>query len=313
MRLECGRVRAVHRGFAIGLVLLVVVGTLIRVSVRDHIPGLDLLYYLLPFSVLGLLCLVAAALWLRHGSRLPAVACGVVGASLLVGGLAGHHVGSACAEPEGDLKIVLWNVARAKGGWTRLGQELRRTDADVIGLIEAGPPGERSAAFWKSTFPDYQVAQPGSGLVVLARGEVRDNGLLRFAPKSWMSFFDVSVRGRSFRVLLVDAQPIPPFNREPVMRGIVDAAQTDSDLPLVVMGDFNTPHDSVWLRPLRASMTNVFEVAGHGWLPTWPALLPFVAIDQVWVDGGFEARCSHQDFSWLSDHRRIRATLTFAR
>jgi endonuclease/exonuclease/phosphatase (EEP) superfamily protein YafD len=81
---------------------------------------------------------------------------------------------------------------------------------------------------------------------------------------------------------------------------------------LIVLGDFNTPADSAFFRPLRAFATNAFEVAGSGCAATWPMPLPVLSLDQMWTTGRLRAvRCEHM-LSWRSDHRAVRAEFDFA-
>ncbi len=79
----------------------------------------------------------------------------------------------------------------------------------------------------------------------------------------------------------------------------------------MLLGDFNTPVDSVWLSAIRARFDNAFEVAGNGILATWPLPLPVLALDQVWVSDQLGVSCAKIGWSMLSDHRPVFTEIRF--
>jgi endonuclease/exonuclease/phosphatase family metal-dependent hydrolase len=75
--------------------------------------------------------------------------------------------------------------------------------------------------------------------------------------------------------------------------------------PLIVMGDFNTPIDSVFFEKLRGQLQGAFETAGSGNAATWPMVAPIMSLDHVWLSKHFRVvRCEHRT-SIYSDHRAV--------
>ncbi|HMP89195.1 MAG TPA: endonuclease/exonuclease/phosphatase family protein [Kiritimatiellia bacterium] len=74
--------------------------------------------------------------------------------------------------------------------------------------------------------------------------------------------------------------------------------------PLVMVGDFNTPHDSVMFQPLRRHLNHAYEVRGRGWPYTWPVPFPVFAIDHAWVGDDITVNGYHLKTTRFSDHKR---------
>jgi len=97
----------------------------------------------------------------------------------------------------------------------------------------------------------------------------------------------------------------PNLQRNEPLRRLADwvAARTNQE-PVVMVGDFNTPHDSVAFHPLRQRMRHAYEVRGRGWPYTWPVPFPVYAIDHTWVSSGIQINDYHLKVARFSDHKR---------
>lgn len=78
------------------------------------------------------------------------------------------------------------------------------------------------------------------------------------------------------------------YQRDRLLAGLDEVG----DLPLLFGGDFNATPDSPLFDPIRARFRSAFERAGWGFGYTRPTRLPWVRIDQLWVDDRWAvARC----------------------
>jgi endonuclease/exonuclease/phosphatase (EEP) superfamily protein YafD len=81
--------------------------------------------------------------------------------------------------------------------------------------------------------------------------------------------------------------------------------------PDLVLGDFNTPRDSVFFEAWRsAGYRHAFEAAGNGTDLTWPMPLPVLSLDHVWSGPRLAPRSCRHVGSWASDHRAVVAEFT---
>lgn len=86
-------------------------------------------------------------------------------------------------------------------------------------------------------------------------------------------------------------------------RAIYDAAATGH--PFVLMGDFNNPPRGLFYRHLKARLTDSFTASGLGSGFSFPAKLPLLRIDYVWLGRGVSARRSFTVPTRASDHRAL--------
>jgi endonuclease/exonuclease/phosphatase (EEP) superfamily protein YafD len=298
---------------ALGCVFVVGAGVLVRLTVRDSSPAWAAIYYALPWIVMAGALAAAAAAWLVIGRRRIAAASIVAAGVLATLWLVHTTYAKPCAPQPGDVRVLLLNTARGHAGWNEVARELPPFDVDVIGLVEAGGKGPARQQFWEENFPEHHVYLPGGGLAILTRGDLRRVSVHRLDGISRFAEAEIDLEGRLVRVILADLDASPRFDRKRLIGAVFRAAEAQPDVPTIVMGDFNTPIDSLWFERIRKRYRHVFEEAGSGMLVTWPAPLPLVAIDHVWVSDGITPTCATLESHAMSDHRLVSAQLALPR
>jgi vancomycin resistance protein VanJ len=300
------------RFLAIASAAFAVLGLLIRLTVRDGWSGTALLYYALQLPVIGVLLLFAAAGCLRSGRRRCAGAALALCISTLVSWVALGSVRHSCDGRKGDFRALTWNLAYGRAGWDPIAGAIRRERADIIGLVEAQVRGPNPVRFWRPRFPEYDVRAVGRGLVLIVRGEVLSLRREEFGLRSRLAVAEVKIGGHPLRVVLVDLEANWLSPRGPLIERVRKSAMTPDGQPTLILGDFNTPGDSVWFQSLRRDHVDAFEQAGEGMRGTWPFFLPLMALDHLWISKGLEAVCAGKRASWLSDHSRVHAEISFS-
>jgi endonuclease/exonuclease/phosphatase (EEP) superfamily protein YafD len=111
-----------------------------------------------------------------------------------------------------------------------------------------------------------------------ARGKLDDIGAY--------ARFEVNLPGGAFPVVVADVHPglLRPRSRQ--LDEVLQHALGRTDAVLV--GDFNTPLESVFLDAFRARFTSALEAAGTGFRETWPCGLPLLSLDQVWAGADWQ-------------------------
>jgi endonuclease/exonuclease/phosphatase family metal-dependent hydrolase len=103
----------------------------------------------------------------------------------------------------------------------------------------------------------------------------------------------------------VDLPSDPRLERGPLLDRARRWAESRGDVPLVTLGDFNTPFDASGFDAWRAAFRHAFATSGSGWAPTWPMPIPVLEIDHVWTNSRIDvSRCEH-GLSLASDHRPV--------
>jgi endonuclease/exonuclease/phosphatase (EEP) superfamily protein YafD len=92
-----------------------------------------------------------------------------------------------------------------------------------------------------------------------------------------------------------------------------EAVIDELDQPLIVAGDFNAVEDHGPMQALhRLGLKSATDVAGAGWLPTYPAnrrIPPLLPIDHVLINEDLTASSVTSFALAGSDHRGLLATL----
>lgn len=300
-----GKLRAVlsvvsRRSAGTALLAVVVVGHALRLTIRDRVPLVAMLYYALPLAVLAGLA-VLAALVLPSG-RGRQVATIIAAASVLTWGWCSWSIRGT--EPsKKSIHVALWNVARGAAGWEAVVERVAELDADVIGLVETDDLDD-AATVWDKAIPGREMRILPGGLTVIVNGEIGEVRMLPLHPRCTAAAVDVTVRGERCRIVLVDIYSAVSAPRRLPLTKLPELVPDDG-IPTLVMGDFNTPPESAWFDSLRSRFRNAFEEAGTGYASTWPLPAPVLTLDQIWVDGGLEVEECRHEWTTRSDHRPV--------
>jgi vancomycin resistance protein VanJ len=86
------------------------------------------------------------------------------------------------------------------------------------------------------------------------------------------------------------------------------ALDSDSETPLVLCGDFNTPPRGLFYRHLHWRLDDAFAYSGNGLGLTFPTRFPLLRIDYVWTRG-VRATSVYVAPQGESDHRMVVADI----
>ena len=308
-----GRSRRIRfaRVCTLALIGTLAVAVLIRVTIADWYFASGILFYATPWPVIaaGFAAAGIASTSLFSWRMYVPLATAAAAAALLWTRNSWRQPAPESAR--GAVRIVLWNVARPDRWLPPVAAWLRSQDADIIALVEAQPKRTSTLERWRELFPDYRLVPGGRNMLCLIRGDV-----LTQATDDPNGYYCTDLRlrihGRELRVLQVDFNAHPLHSRRPPFENLSGKVTTLAGEPLIVLGDFNTPTESVYFRRLRQHLSNAYETAGTGWAETWPWPLPLLSLDQMWTTPQLRAvRCEHAG-SWESDHKAVVADFDFA-
>lgn len=285
---------------------LFITALLVRCTVRDSIPYLAVLHYAtpLPLLVVNAVLVAICGLFLRRWRfALLWLLLATVGSfwswAELVAGPGGTH-------DEGDLQVFFWNAGNGWLGWARVLETISQRSPDIVGLAEVGTMTPEMRAEWAQALPGYVMTDNGWGKMLMVRGSLveLDEGLLGSGGSYQLALVETSAG--LLNVLLIDIHADPlRFRREP-MESIVELV-SGREGPIIVLGDFNLPADSVHFELLRGEYVNAFEHAGAGYSPTWPLPCPVLQLDHIWVNNALSVTEAEAGWQVVSDHRPVAA------
>ncbi len=305
---------------------LVAIGLVLRFTVRDRFHPWALFFYVTPIPSLPIWMLLAGTIgspgrtWRRNTETTRATTWLspqrlnlIAGLFFTVWTLSSEYLHRAQPPSPQDLRLVFWNVARVQAGVDRLATQLRTFQAPVIGLVEADRKYHVNIDEWQREFPEYEVRPTDFGGLIAVKGKVISQQLHYLTAQSFCEQFDLEIDETHFTVLLVDiASDLLRSRRRPLL-ALAKLADELADRPVVIMGDFNTPDDSVWMTALQRHHRRAFRERGTGYAATWPMPLPVLTLDQVWVNERVSTSSCEPDWNFLSDHRAVISHVSFAR
>lgn len=292
----------------------------IRFTVRDSSSAIStLIFYTSPLILLSLGAFVVFVLsWKVHWRRIAVI-------WLLLSILTGTwcwktqfrrdtNENRVSKQDQSTKRVLFWNIGDRLWGMEHVINELHQLDPDLIGLVEAGADTAEMKQFWKQTFPDhpYQVVQ--NGFVFLSRLPIEDTSAGRLADMGHYLRFRLQPEQSGRKeptVFLVDIYSKVLRSRKAALKELADQASQLDQQPVLILGDFNTPGDSVHFDPLKKNFKNSLEFAGDGYLATWPLPMPVLDLDGIWVNPFIELHHAENRWTWVSDHRPVFIEISF--
>lgn len=203
-------------------------------------------------------------------------------------------------EDSETLKIVHWNVARFPFGAKPIYERLEQEAADIIVLSEVD--GSQEIDQLSGLLGADSYIESTWRLSLLSKWPIHLKE--RFKPTYGHGvIFEVAHPDGPINFVIIDFLSHFNYLREIPMNDVHAAVhRTGFDSPIMVVGDFNTPRNSIYFDHLRVDLTHPYEVVGRGLPYTWPVYLPFMGIDHMWVSDQFVPLEYETKSHYLSDH-----------
>jgi hypothetical protein len=285
-----------------------IVGLSLRLTVRDGIDALAVIFYAAPWPVLTVCGVLGAwywRQWKKTALGVLLVSTGCTGAWLWTG----YHSGPKDAGLA-DFRVAYWNCARP--GWRLRGilPMAASWQADLLCFGESRLTGPLSKK-WAEAFPEKRVRILPREMLLAGpeNAELRSAGTLGGAGE--FQLISTVLGGREVFILLVDFDGEVAKPREPAFERLCRMVDAFATKPLIVMGDFNTPADSVHFQRLLTRLTDAFQAGGTGFSATWPMVAPVLSLDHVLVNKHLRVVRAEHRTSMYSDHRAVIADLAW--
>ncbi len=297
--------------FFIGLTgLLLVSGSVLRLSIRDRLAPWSAIYYATPVLVLAMLggILVVHAIVRKRWRR--AIAWGIVAGLWAWVGIQTEFPDAADPPASDEQLVVLWNMLNGHKGWDQAFDELLSAQPRIAGLVESWHDHQRPT-FAQDLPREYHCTDSAHGLTIIAQGPLEQLESGQLGPHGRYRSALVRLDGAAIRVIVVDIESNPFRSRQVAFEALRRLVDRYLDQPLLVMGDFNTPYDSEHAKILAAVLTHAFRTHGSGYAATWPLPVPLLELDHVWFNESIEVTRSSHTASNASDHEMVKVYCRF--
>jgi endonuclease/exonuclease/phosphatase (EEP) superfamily protein YafD len=294
---------------AVAMAVYVVVGVAIRLTIKDAIPFLAAIYYAVPLPAMTLAAVFAGLLWAflkRPRIALLSFAIGFTCAWWTYQHTCFANLDQASSS---DRCVVFWNVSSGRLGWARVVETLKSQNPDVIGLVESGGGSSEAMARWREDFPDHELSELEGGMLLLSKGRIISDAYGSLGKGGRYKQLALETGTGVLHVFIVDIDSDPLMQRREVLEKLAEITSALGDEPTLVMGDFNTPGDSLHFGALRRTFDNAFESHGNGYSPTWPIPVPVLQLDHIWVNRQIVLSQCKAEWTLISDHRPVTAWL----
>ncbi len=266
----------------------------------------------------GALLLLAACLWKRVVSL--AFLAGLlfaVNISVLVD--PGSSAQAAAPEYE-TFTVYSANISKTNTDFTKLVEELRKPDADILLLLEATEDNIKYLQTLIKLYPYHIVnlnsGSSGTGTVLMSKFQIVDSNIEKYSEFGNM-LVSATLKINNKRLVFYGTHfPRPLYMQEFSARSeqVMLLAQMISkqSVPVIVAGDLNaTPYSPAFRKLLEKSGLKDSR-EGFGWQPSWPAFFPFLwlPIDHILVSPEIQVH-NRATGSYLgSDHYPVFAELS---
>lgn len=82
-----------------------------------------------------------------------------------------------------------------------------------------------------------------------------------------------------------------------------------SDKKTIILGDFNTPLESKFLKDIENNFSHVLNEKGNGFRETWFWNLPLLSLDHIWVSKDLKILNAEKIATFKSDHTMIKTVI----
>lgn len=290
--------------------LMLVAGVVLQMWFRDSISGWALVFYGTPKPCLIMLALVLAAWpratrWLRALAFSTAVVLSIWWVS--VSWCAPQKM-QAAGPTKNEVTLLFWNLCRPNGLDQEMVDLVKELKPQLAAFVEPGGNAGKLLEAYKSLLPGYEVAWMPRGILWLSQVPAPHHGRGKLDYIGAYARFDVSGLGPTFPLVVADVHPYLFHSRHGQLQEALLHTQDRRDAILV--GDFNTPLESVLLADYRKAFVEAFEVAGSGFKETWPSGLPLLSLDHVWVGPDWDVVTARKIWRLTgSDHAALFVTL----
>ncbi len=229
------------------------------------------------------------------------------------------------ATTSASLRVMTYNILRGQRGIEGLVAVVKEARPDVLCLQESdawGGVGPVPSVEIARSLPGWHLASQGELSVISRfpvissrrhplRGATRvQEVVLKIAGRP-VSVFNVHfiVRiGADMARRSISMKPEAAIQRELQLSQLLQALGS-ARAPFLVAGDFNTPPRGLIYHALATRLDNAWRQAGWGTGYSFPARLPLLRIDHIWMSRNVRATHCRVFPSRASDHRALIADL----
>lgn len=272
----------------------------IHFIVKDRFGIISTVFYAAPLPLI--IAFSCVCLYIDRGDKKLLTGLGIVTLALTVYWLAtSYKIQGDQNVPQKSLKVMLWNIGYPDNHPnSKLIHYINQTSADIVGIIELGDMTNRAMEEYRSALQNYSIHSFGREMMILTKGKIRSFHYQNISYHSKYNDIEIKLNEKIYHVIMSDIISNPFASREKPIQTILDVPQSSERV--IIMGDFNTPYDSVFFDGYKRRLQNAFRRAGSGFSETWPYGIPLLQLDHIWTSPDLKPLRVTKHYDLMSDH-----------
>jgi hypothetical protein len=267
---------------------------IVHFTIKDTFYISGLLFYAtpLPLIVLGFMFLL---LFVKAYARKYYVVFAVVIAVIWYNR---SYTKSPEVATENALEIVLWNAYRIRNFEEAFSES--KSIPDVMVLIECDDEDYQKI---KQKYANYHFELTEKKVGIFSKTPINIHTNIK--TKDHVVVVHFSTKNTNFYAIDVSSD-LRHF-RKPMLKSILSEVKTDEKN--IILGDFNTPFESLFFKNFKKIYQHAFTEKGNGFQETWFWNLPILSLDHIWVSKDLEILKTEKIVTWKSDHSMLKMYL----
>ncbi|MCF8273037.1 MAG: endonuclease/exonuclease/phosphatase family protein [Flavobacteriaceae bacterium] len=200
---------------------------------------------------------------------------------------------------ETDLEVVFWNASRENTFESVINES--GDIPDVMVLVEFR---KKNIEELKKRYPEYYFYKSDRELFIFSKTPL--DTIIENTSNYNTTVINFKTAGLNFYA--VDATGSPDVPKEWGLTYINKSIKEKNNT--IVLGDFNVPYESVYLKQLKTDFNQAFNKKGNGFRETWVYNIPLLSLDHIWVSKDLKILKTKKLYTTKSDHSMLK---TFVR
>ncbi len=195
-------------------------------------------------------------------------------------------------------EIVFWNAAKKRN--FKEAFVVSESLPDVLVMVEYDQTDKENINTIKSKYKNYYFSIVRGKIGVFSKEKIENVRAIEMKHNSFMVYFNTRILGKDYNFYAVDITANIKYFRKPMLDEAYRNIKTTKNT--IVLGDFNTPYESVHFKNYKTNFSHAFSEKGHGFRETWQWNLPLLSIDHIWVSRDITPQFVEKIKTFKSDH-----------
>jgi Endonuclease/Exonuclease/phosphatase family len=274
-------------------IIVVLLSIVINFTIKDQFYWSSFIFYTFPLPIIILLIIGLLIFIKKHTKKII-----VLVLILTVIWISRSYKHNETNINESHIEIVLWNASRDRNFEDAFNEI--ESIPDILILVECG---EKDIKKVKSKYGDNYFFLSKEEIGIFSKTPITVKNKINSENNS--TIINFKVRGFNFYAIDLSGSM---FNfRKKELDFLF--SNIDKSKKMLILGDFNTPFESVHFKDFKDNFNHAFSEKGNGFRETWPWNIPLLSLDHIWASKDLEILTVEKINTFKSDHSILKAVI----